>query len=351
MKMAERLTLDGCAPTPLASYLKALGVLRLLSSGASNVTGEPADADVRGWWEGERFHLRTTLGREGVTEFFLHGYAPSPVIAPWNGGSGFYVKDNKDGFAPLSAETVATRFMPFSAAIRVAVDTLANLEMTTRPAGAEKADLVALLRSRIAESALPWVDAALVLSGGRLSFPQLLGTGGNDGRLDFTNNLMRRLVSTGKVSGIFDAASGEPRGDAPAKLEHALWGTPVHDLKEGAVGQFAPGDAGGPNATTGYEGSPAANSWDYIFMLEGAATFASAATRRHQSNAIARASFPFTVGVSGAGWGGIEAADESDARAEFWAPLWTRPTPLPRDRGAVWGGTCRDQRSHRERRT
>ena len=326
MTMAERLTLDGCAPTPLASYLKALGVLRLLSSGASNVTGEPADAGVRGWWEHERFHLRTTLGREGVTEFFLHQYAPSPVIAPWNGGSGFYAKDNKDGFAPLSAETVASRFKPFSSAIRVAADTLADLQMTKRPTGQEKADLVALLRSGLAESALPWVDAALVLSGGRLSFPQLLGTGGNDGRLDFTNNLMRRLVSARHARGIFDASSGKPNGDAPAKLGHALWGAPVHNLTSVAVGQFAPGDAGGPNATTGYEGDAAANPWDYILMLEGAATFASTATRRYQTNAIARASFPFTVGVSGAGWGGIEAADESDARAEFWAPLWTRPT-------------------------
>ena len=60
----ERLTLDGCSPTPLASYLKALGVLRLLSSAANNVSGEVADPGIRGWWEGERFHLRTTLGRE-----------------------------------------------------------------------------------------------------------------------------------------------------------------------------------------------------------------------------------------------------------------------------------------------
>ena len=67
------------------------------------------------------------------------------------------------------------------------------------------------------------------------------------------------------------------------------------------------------------------NPWDYVLMLEGAATFACAATRRHQSNTIARASFPFTVGAVGAGWGGIEATDESDARAEFWAPLWSRP--------------------------
>ena len=321
----ERLTLDGCSPTPLASYLKALGVLRLLSSAANNVSGEAADPGVRGWWEGERFHLRTVLGRDGVLGFFLHEYAPSPVIAPWNGGSGFYPKDNRDGFGPMSSDSVAERFQPFSLAIRVASDTLKGLDLHIRPQGDAKATLVAMLRARLPESALPWVDAALVLSGGRLRFPQLLGTGGNDGRLDFTNNLMRRLVSDTKSPGIFHASSGAPSPAAKALLESALWNTPIHALTTAAVGQYSPGGAGGPNSTTGYEGGPVVNPWDYVLMLEGAATFACAATRRHQSNTIARASFPFTVGAVGAGWGGIEATDESDARAEFWAPLWSRP--------------------------
>ena len=322
---ADRMTLQGCSPTPLASYLKALGVLRLLSSGTNSVTGEPADPHVRGWWEGERFHLRTTLGRGDMLRFFLHDYAPSPVVAPWNGGSGFYPKDNKDGFEPLSADPVAKRFRLFSTTVRIASRILQELQLKERPQGSAMTQLVATLRARLPDAALPWLDAALVLSGDRLRFPQLLGTGGNDGRLDFTNNLMRRLVSGGKAPGLFDASSGVPYSDAGALLESALWNTPVHALTSVAVGQFSPGGAGGPNATTGYEGAPIVNSWDYVLMLEGAATFACAATRRYQSNAVARASFPFTVGVSGAGWGGVESTDESDARAEFWAPLWTRP--------------------------
>ncbi len=35
--------LGGCAPTPLANYLKALGILR--------VVAEQADAEARGWWD------------------------------------------------------------------------------------------------------------------------------------------------------------------------------------------------------------------------------------------------------------------------------------------------------------
>ena len=55
----EPLALRGCAPTPLASYLKALGVLRLVSSPANHVSGAAADPHARGWWENECFHLRT----------------------------------------------------------------------------------------------------------------------------------------------------------------------------------------------------------------------------------------------------------------------------------------------------
>lgn len=327
--MPERLTLSGCSPAPLSSYLKALGVLRLLSSAENNVKGEPADPGVRGWWEGECFHLRTGLGREGVVDFLLHDYAPSPIIAPWNGGSGFYPKDNKKGFVPLSSGQVAARFQALAGAMKCASETLRQLDLDAPPSGTKaklvKATLVAMLRSRLAASALPWLDAALVLSSEGLRFPELLGTGGNDGRLDFTNNLMQRLFSESKPLGIFDASTGKPSPEGARMLNNALFSTTVHQLTGVKVGQYSPGGAGGPNATTGYSGDPTVNPWDYVLMLTGATTFACAAARRHQSNSVRSASFPFTVRMSGAGWGGVEAADESDARAEFWAPLWIRP--------------------------
>ena len=89
----EPLTLHGCTPTPLASYLKALGVLRLISSPANHVSTKAADPHARGWWENECFHLRTTLSRDALLHFFLNDYAPSPIIAPWNGRAGFLEGD------------------------------------------------------------------------------------------------------------------------------------------------------------------------------------------------------------------------------------------------------------------
>ena len=325
MTTPESLTLGGCAPTPLASYLKAIGVMRLISSDANHVGGRAADPKARGWWENERFHLATTLHRDALCRFFLEEYAPSPIIAPWNGGSGFYPKDNKDGFGPLASGIIAKRFIPVAKTIKVALHIIARQKLTQSPKENVKIEFVAALRAEIPDEALGWIDAALALSRDRLAYPQLLGTGGNDGRLDFTNNFMRRLVSKKKPSGIFDATSGRPSDEAPPLLANALFDTPADGLDSAAVGQFAPGAAGGPNATAGYEGAGNVNPWDFVLMLEGAIAFAGAATRRHQGVTESGASFPFTVRPVGAGWGGVDAADENDARAEFWAPLWQRP--------------------------
>ncbi len=347
--MHETLVLEGCAPTPLASYLKALGILRLISSPDNNITGKAADPDARGWWENERFHLRTMLTRDAVLEFFLNEYAPSPIIAPWNGGSGFYPNDNKDGFNPLTAEMVAKRFQTISSTIRDASGIIDRLKLEKRPEGDAKEALVATLRAELPDSALAWLDATLALSGQGLAYPQLLGTGGNDGRLDFTNNFMRRLVAEKKPTGLFNASDGKPSRNAELLLLSALFATSSPELSSASVGQFSPGAAGGPNGTTGYEAGGKVNSWNFVLMLEGAAAFAGAVSRRHQSVAGSGASFPFTVRAVGAGWGGVGSADENDARAEFWAPLWTRQARfceidslLGEGRAVLNGRTARD---------
>ena len=349
MTTAEHLTLDGCAPTPLASYLKALGVLRLLSSSANHVDGKAADPKARGWWEHERFHLMTALGGDGLLRYFLEAYAPSPIIAPWNGGSGFYPNDNKDGFTPLISELVSKRFESIAKAIRIASRAIERQALTERPEGDAKTELVALLRAELPEPAIDWIDAVLALSGGGLAYPQLLGTGGNDGRLDFTNNFLRRLVSTKRPLGILDAVSGRPLDGTESLLVNALYDIPSNGLSSVAIGQFAPGAAGGPNATVGYEADANVNPWDFVLMLEGAIAFAGAAARRHQGRSASGASFPFTVRSVGAGWGGVEGADENDARAEFWAPLWRRPARfreinalLAEGRAVLNGRTARD---------
>ena len=342
----DAIRLHGCTATPLAGYLKALGVLRLISSPANHARGVAADAHARGWWENGHFHLATSLGSDTLIRFFLDDYAPSAIIAPWNGGSGFYPKDNREGIGPLTA-AVAARFRVIAEGIAVAADEVRRRGWDARPEGDAKASLIAALRGRMADSALHWLDATVALSGGRLSFPQLLGTGGNDGRLDFTNNFMRRLVAV--RDGLFDAATGAPAPASERLLRAALDASAAQGLRSYSAGQFAPGAAGGANATVGYDGSPHANPWDFVLALEGAVLFAGAATRRHQGAPEIGASFPFTVRATAAGWGGIAEADRDSVRAEFWAPLWRRPAGcdeleglLKEGRAILRGKTARD---------
>ena len=342
----DAIPLHGCTVTPLASYLKALGVLRLVASPSSHVHGVPADAQVRGWWDNRHFCLATSIGSEGLIRFLLDDYAPSAIIAPWNGGSGFYPKDNKEGIGPL-AGAVAARFRAIASAIAVAAGEIRRRGWDTRPEANAKADLIATLRGRLADSALRWLDATVALSGERLSFPQLLGTGGNDGRLDFTNNFMRRLVAA--RDGLFDAATGAPAAQSERLLRTALESGSARGLRSFSAGQFSPGATGGANATRGYDGPARANPWDFVLALEGAVLFAGAATRRHQGAPETGASFPFTVRPTGAGWGGVAEADRSSVRAEFWAPLWGRPAGcdeltglLKEGRAILHGKTARD---------
>jgi CRISPR-associated protein Csx17 len=96
--------LKGCAPAPLANYLKALGVLRL-------VVEQEADPEARGWWQDERFRLLTKLTRDELEQFFLHRYAPTPLLSPWNKGCGFLRQLPHDweshyGHRPLLLETL-----------------------------------------------------------------------------------------------------------------------------------------------------------------------------------------------------------------------------------------------------
>jgi len=308
--------LDGCRPTPLAHYLKALGVLRLVA--------EQKDLATRGFWRDDVFHLATKLDRDELEKFFLEEYQPTPMVAPWNGGSGFFPKDNKSGIGPIE-ESIALRLSPFRKAIAVGKQIVQCLNLSEKPSkGVEKNDVIATCRRAWRSGSQTWIDAALALGAdGESSFPAMLGTGGNDGRLDFTSNLMQRLVS------LFDMT--EPKASAfpesRAQLLTAFWNDAMPTLESGAIGQFFPAAAGGPNGGSGFEGGVRVNPWDFVLMLEGAILFRSGLVRRCQSQQLPQAAAPFAVRGSGAGYGSSDSTDEG-ARGEQWMPLWSQPSTV-----------------------
>ena len=309
------LPLPGCAPTPLAHYLKALGILLLLSEQLP-----PDLARPRGAWQGETFVLHTPLDRADIVRFFLQDYQPTPILAPWNRGSGFHLGAKQDGFRALSG-SAATRFADYKSALAVGQAALSQLKLTSKPTDEEKERLLRVCRSRFPERALRWLDAALVLTGEGPKYPPLLGTGGNDGRLDFTNNFMQRLVE------LFDPATGQCSSEAATLLAGSLFAEPTRGLRESAIGQFFPLAAGGANSTSGFDAKALSNPWDFVLMLEGTLMFAAAVAKRLESTGPGELAYPFSVRPSGVGYASSSGADAS-ARCELWAPLWERPAAV-----------------------
>ena len=297
--------LAGCAPEPLSHYLKALGVFRLVA--------EQPDPRARALWKDDVFTLVTSLDETALSRFFLHDYAPTPLVAPWNGGSGFYPNDTKEGIDRIAASP-AQRFQAYRSVIAQARGLVVG--MAESPKKEEKNRLLQRCRSEWTVDGLSWLNAAVVLTGeDSLQYPGLLGTGGNDGRLDFTNNQMQRLVE------LFDTATGAPQGEATQLLGAALFGGAVAGLQRRAIGQFSPGSAGGANQTSGYAGDALINPWDFVLMLEGAIFFQVAAVRRLDSSGLSQASAPFAVRAQAGSYASACATDES-ARGEQWMPLW-----------------------------
>lgn len=344
--------LDGCAPTPLAHYLKAMGILRLVS--------EQADSEARGWWDGDYFRIATRLDRKELISFFLSKYSPTPLVAPWNKGSGFYYENDpalaliesslapryeslragikaarlqldKIGLADASVREVKTESKRKDLTNRQRTDLRSSPEYKRRLAEAEqnfkslKVGLIPALRLEWRGPHREWMDSALVLdSEGAARFPALLGTGGNDGRLDFTYNYFQRLAE------IFDLSdsAGSSRDQACEWFEEALFGSPARVHTKGlAVGQFAPGNAGGANAANGPDASSQLNPVNFVLMLEGTLLFKSAATRRLDARHASRVAAPFAISGQGAGYASASESDES-ARGEQWMPLWSQPATL-----------------------
>ncbi|MBZ0115438.1 MAG: type I-U CRISPR-associated protein Csx17, partial [Sandaracinaceae bacterium] len=245
-------------------------------------------------------------------------YRPTPIVAPWNGGSGFYPKDNRTAIDAIAGST-APRLASYRNAIAASKSALATLGITEKVGAEQKRDLLEVCRAQLADDALPWLDAAFVLTGQAAKYPPLLGTGGNDGRLDFTNNFMQRLLD------VIEAITGAPTPGAKALLRASLLDETTDLLTSAAIGQFLPAGAGGANAGVGFDGESRFNAWDFVLMLEGAATFAAATVRRMGTDAEGALSFPFTVRATGVGYASAADADEGASRGELWLPLWKRP--------------------------
>ncbi|GEM_PF-448642 len=180
--------------------------------------------------------------------------------------------------------------------------------------------LIADLRADWGTKSQQWVDAAVALDErGEAGFTSLFGSGGNDGRMEYTKNFRWHLHV------LLDVHGGDPPNNTTAKLDAALFGTPTNLLVKKAVGQLFPGRAGGTNMGTGFYGGAGINSWEFVLMLEGAVALVAGMSRRGDVDVErARVSSPFWVQGASAGFGSASEREDNQG-GEQWLPLWSRP--------------------------
>ncbi len=316
--MTVDVPLDGCSAEPLSNYLKALGVLRLVS--------EQADAEARGYWKTGIFILQSKFNLDELVDFFLSKYAPTPLISPWNKAAGFIKKNNTTRVLDEILESTDLRLNAFSETVECArkvvkaarEDGLPLDKISAKEGEDTKRKLVVRLRNALPDAGLVWIDAALVITSSKRGwkpFPLLGGGGGNDGRAEFSVTFIEQL---GKI--IAPLTNGRNRQN----LLNALFGTETNGLGKSVFGQFNPAAVGNFNASNGFTSENHTNPWDYVLAMEGALVFSGAAVKRYKGEVSdSSTAFPFTVRPSKSGYG--TATEGEKIRSEMWIPTWGKP--------------------------
>jgi len=335
------LELRGCTPEPLMAYLKALGILRLVS--------EQTHPAARGWWQNDTFWLRSTLDRDALVKFFLEDYRPTPIVVPWTGSDFFGV--NADGNAGPFAKTptastiieavlasTTDRLAPYREIIKATLAVMSEIGVTKKEdidsqkgkaAKQRKAAFFAHLRRSLDDTVVQWIDVAGICAED-LRFSALLGSGGgSDGNTHFSDNFMQNLWD---ALPDFDSqrkakANQVPPGVADSSRSYlcsALFDDGVVQLIHKRTSSlYDSGAVGGPNATQGMERDSLANPWNVILALEGSLAFAGSAAKRLGANAPSEAAFPFQVAAVPTDSDGLVSKERTGS--EVWLPLWTRP--------------------------
>jgi len=93
MPVPPPLPLPGCRHDVLGHALKAIGILRAISTCASHLDCDPS---AEGWWDPQTAYFTIRSARYpdvgAITKFFAERYRPTPIIAAWNKSGG--VTDN-----------------------------------------------------------------------------------------------------------------------------------------------------------------------------------------------------------------------------------------------------------------
>lgn len=327
--------LVGMTSTTLGNYLAALGLERIVA--------EQVDGDAALSWQGHEPRLHTSLGVDELTTFFCDQYRPTPLVAPWNGSSfGGFKPGADDRHAKARAQladTTGDRFEAYREVFETTSEVVAGsawveaMSNTNKQAG--KAAAIRQLRNRLPDDALGFLDAAVALTSESPSYPPVLGTGGNIGRLDLVVSCWENLL---RVAGMTVPKRGEANS---AELFRASCFGDAAPLVKATFAQFDAKSAGGANEARLGDAPALVNPWTFLLAIEGAILMAAAVSRRLGSDRSVAVA-PFSVAATSSGF---QSQAEEGSGGEFWAPQWTRPARLGELRmllgegRATWNGS------------
>lgn len=336
---------NGARGDSLARQLAGLGLVRILA--------EQADPDLRCWFDAADLVIDTAV--PDLAAWLVDVYEPAPVLSPWNGGSGYGLgldecrKRNKDLRAgkpvkpergDTASDSLARLLAHPSERVREFISNhrrIARLAAQARAQDWEKIDLIRAIRNVCSDLMLPWLDTTTVMLENGLKYPPILGSGGNDGRLDFSTNFHQRLLEVLPID-------AKTRERSTRLATDWLDGDAGEPLSRAAIGQFDPGAAGTPNSSPFGAAESLVNPWAFVLMIEGSPLFASAPVRRLDSHAAVQPRAAMTFMTEGSEIGSSTATSAEESRGEVWVPWWETPLSYAAIRQlfsegrAVWRG-------------
>ena len=302
------LQLPGCRHDILGHYLKAIGVLRVLTRCADHP--KHADSEAEGWWDLENacfcLHSKKYPTMENLIQFFKERYRPTPVFAAWNNDVG-------------GDTNIASKFN-LSAERNIAVG-YANQVVSV--ADKKKAGSVSKLTSSEAFASYrddpvhhisEFLDAIAAPRFARASDNPIFLAKGVAGRAHLWRTFWEYL-------------SDYEKQRKTKNFDQLICGA----LATGGVSKSGKGTPFFPDAIKGYnfgsgwvrEKYPF-NAFDYILAVEGALALRGSVARTIGASSKRFAAFPFIFDS------GEDLVDDSNevkgTASSLWLPLWDRKT-------------------------
>ncbi|MGB3293410.1 MAG: type I-U CRISPR-associated protein Csx17 [Phormidesmis sp.] len=316
----------GCGLEPIADYLKALGLLRVLPHS-------------KGWWQNGEFWIEGDRPPDEVIDYLTEQASVTPLFNPWNGDSGFWTEGRaKEAIRRLASVKESDRTKRYVKARDKGLAIVAASGLKKQPSkGNAKNRLIQACQSRITDSDWQaWYKTVVQLvevtrnnktiveaKGSRL-----LGTQGN---LGGGNDLGANYLDA--WSRLIDLETGNPLNGAKQYWQASIFGQSLPKSLDNSplLAQYAPvtdytlDSKAYPYQKSGGGSTAAANPADVVLLTEGLLTFSSIAKRPLDSSDSSVAFYSLAVNLAA---GIAQTSVSGELRAgveEFWLPIWNQP--------------------------